>query len=117
MSQTTVALLAKLGVTFVAAWLTLGFMDNNTIGLILLTAIIGTILNYLLGDLLVLPKLGNIIASLGDAVMGAFVAYLISVFFPTFKISSNSLLIFAALIGVAEYFFHMYLYKSEKVAP
>lgn len=117
MSQTTTALLAKLGMTFVAAWLTLGFMDENTLGPILVTAIVGTVLNYLIGDLGVLPRLGNVIASLGDGVMAAFVAYIVSLLFPAFEISSNSLLVFAAIVAVAEYFFHMFLYRSEKVAP
>jgi len=49
--------------------------------------------------------------------MGALVAYIFSWLIPAFMVSLTSLLLFAVLIAIGEYFFHQYLLKSEKVAP
>jgi len=58
---TITALLIKFVMTFVFAWLTFGLMDGNLLSWIFFVTIIWTILNYLAGDLVVLPKSGNII--------------------------------------------------------
>ena len=114
---TMTALAIKFLMTFVFAWLTFGLMDGNFLSWVLFVAIIGTVLNYLAGDLVVLPKFGNIVASAGDGVMGALVAYIISLSTPNFVVSLTSLVIFAILIAVGEFFFHQFLLKSKKVAP
>jgi len=117
MSKTTMALLVKLAITFVASWIVFGLIDGNTLGTVFLISIVGAIVNYLIGDLLVLPNFGNIVASLGDGVMGALAAYVMSFIVAGFQTNLTSLFIFAAIIAVAEYVFHMYLLKSEEVAP
>ncbi|GAB6086666.1 DUF2512 family protein [Alkaliphilus crotonatoxidans] len=117
MSNTTTALLVKFAMTFVAAWLTLGYMDRNPFMWILLVAILGTVLNYLLGDLVVLPKMGNVVAALGDGVMAALVAYVVAYFTRNFNTTLRTLVIFGVLVAVVEYFFHNYLLKSDTVAP
>ncbi|WP_026476219.1 DUF2512 family protein [Alkaliphilus transvaalensis] len=117
MSKTSIILLTKLGMIFISAWITFGYIDDNTIGLIFLVSLIGTILNYILGDLFVLPALGNIVASLWDGLMGWLVVYLYAIIIPTFTVSWTSLAIFSLLVAIVEYFFHVYLVKSEKVAP
>jgi hypothetical protein len=117
MSNTTTALLAKLIMTFIFAVIAFGFVDNNMWSWIFWVALVGTVVNYLVGDLLVLPSLGNIIASIGDGAMGALAAYIISQLAPAFRVSSTSLFLFGVLIAIGEYFFHQYLRSSEKVAP
>lgn len=117
MNRTTLALLFKFVMTFAAAWVSFGLMDGNTFGWLFIVALSGTALNYLLGDLLVLPAFGNIVASIGDGVMGAVLAYFISVLSRDFRISSMSLVTFGGIILIAEYFFHIYLKRSDKVAP
>lgn len=115
--RTIIALLFKLAATFTAAWVAFNLIDLNTIGMIYIVAVVGTVLNYLLGDLVILPSTGNIIASIGDGVLGAAVAYVMDLFSYNFNASATGLIIFAAIIAVAEYFFHIYLIKDEKVAP
>lgn len=117
MNRTTIALLIKLAITFVAAWLAFGFIDENSMSYIILVTITGTILNYLAGDLFILPNFGNIVASIGDGVMGAIIAYIISLMVPEFIVNSTSLIVFAGLVAITEYFFHVYLLKDKKVAP
>jgi len=114
---TITALLIKFLMTLVFGWLTFGLMDGNLLSWVLFVGVIGTVLNYLAGDLVVLPKFGNIVASVGDGVMGALVAYIISLLIPAFVVSLTSLVIFAILIAAGEFFFHQFLIKSDKVAP
>jgi hypothetical protein len=115
--RTIIALLFKLVATFTAAWVAFNLVDLNTIAMISIVAAIGTVLNYLLGDLVILPSTGNITASIGDGVIGAAVAYVVDLFSYNFNASATGLIIFAVIIAVAEYFFHIYLIKDEKVAP
>jgi uncharacterized membrane protein len=115
--RTIMALLFKLVVTFIAAWIAFTLVDLNSIMMITLVAVIGTVLNYLLGDLVILPSTGNITASVSDGVLGAAVAYVVDLFSYNFNASATGLIIFTAIIAVAEYFYHIYLIKDEKVAP
>lgn len=117
MSKTSTALLVKLVLTFIAAVIAFTVLDRNAWGWVALVALAGTILNYLIGDLLILPKAGNVVASLGDGVLGALTAYLVDLIVPAFDTTWLSLVLFGVLVAVAEYFFHMYLRRSEKVAP
>ena len=117
MNRTAVALLIKFAVTFFAAWITLGFLAGNPIGPVFWIALVGTVVNYLVGDLLILPGFGNTIASLGDGIMGAFVAFIMGIFFEGFFATFFGYFLYAVLIVVAEFIFHAFLRKSEKVAP
>lgn len=117
MSKTATALVIKFIMTLAFAWIAFGFVEGNAFSWILTLGIIATAANYLLGDLIVLPKFGNIVASFGDGVMGALVAYIMALLVPAFLVSGVSLLIFLILIAIGEYFFHQYLLKTDKVAP
>lgn len=116
MSQTSKALLVKFLMTFVVAALAFRTL-GSTWSSILFLAVAGTILNYLLGDLLILPAAGNLVASVADGGLAALTAYLIDRVSTGLKTTSGRLMLFAVLIAVGEYFFHRYLIKSPKVAP
>jgi hypothetical protein len=115
--RTVMALLFKLVVTFIAAWIAFTLIDLNSIMMITVVAVIGTALNYLIGDLVILPSTGNITASVADGVLSAAAAYVVDLFSNNFNASATGQIIFAAIIAVAEYFYHIYLIKDEKVAP
>ncbi|TYO98061.1 DUF2512 family protein [Desulfallas thermosapovorans] len=117
MNKTVTALLVKFIMTLVIAGIALVFIDNNAWTWALWVAIIGTAVNYLVGDLVVLPKYGNIVASIGDGVMAALVAYIIDLISPVFQTSFTALALLAVLVAVGEYFFHQYLLREEKVEP
>jgi len=119
MSKTATALIVKFIMTFVFALIALSFViDNNAWGWVFWVALAGTALNYLVGDLLVLPKFGNIVASVGDGVMAALIAYIIDYLVPTaFQTSFTALALFGVLVALEEYFFHQYLLRSDKVEP
>lgn len=115
--RTAIALLMKFAAAFAASWVAFSLIDVNPIGMITLVAAAGTILNYLLGDLVILTSMGNVTASIGDGVLGAAAAYVIDMFSYNFNASASGLIVFAAIIAAAEYFFHIYIINDEKVAP
>lgn len=71
---------------------------------------------YVLGDLVILRKIGNVAATIADSGAAALVLY----FYLTSMNYTDDLwmkvLIPAALIGVAEWFFHKWLLK-EGIVP
>lgn len=117
MSKTATALLVKGIMTFVFAEIALAFMARNSSAPVIWVALAATALNYVMGDLLVLPTLGNLVAALGDGVMAALTAYVFAVLIRGFNVTFASLVIFGVLVAIGEYFFHQYLLKADKVAP
>lgn len=117
MSKTATALLVKLLMTFAFSVLAFSFLDRNNLGWSFLVAVLVTGVNYLVGDLMILPSWGNTVASVGDGVMAALTAWIVSMVSPNVDTGLASLLAFGALTAVGEYFFHQYLLSSEQVAP
>ncbi len=117
MSKTLWALIFKMAMTFVAGLLTLTLIDGNAWWTVLIIAAVATALNYVVGDQLVLPAWGNVTAAIGDGLMAAIVAWVIALAWPAVAVSWISLLVFAIIVAVGEYFFHNYLLSSEEVAP
>jgi Protein of unknown function (DUF2512) len=108
--QTSImAWIAKILGTSLAAWIAFSYLDDNTIGWILLIGVLGTMVNYAIGDLLVLPNFGNALAVVGDGLMAAILVFIIDLLTNGFNTSYSNLLIFAAIVMVFEYFFHRYL--------
>lgn len=110
------ALIAKLVMTFVAAWIAFGLIENAAFSWLLLTAVLVTAVNYVIGDLYVLPRYRNIVASVGNGIMAAVVALIVHLVFPGVQATLPSLILFFFLIAVGEYFFHRYL-LATKAAP
>ena len=117
MSETSKALLTKLTMTFIFGVLTFTLINNSTLVSVFIVTFIITATNYFVGDLIVMPRLSNIVASISDGITGAFISYIIAVISMSFKVSISSLFIFAVLTAIGEYFFHIYLDDSEKVEP
>ncbi|NYB76033.1 DUF2512 family protein [Sedimentibacter hydroxybenzoicus DSM 7310] len=115
--RTTLVILAKFLITLVASWVSFIIIDVNSFEMVLMVAIAGTVINYALGDLVILPSMGNVIAAVGDGILAAATAYLFDMFSYNFITSATGLIIFAAIIGTCEYFFHIYLIKDDKVQP
>ena len=116
-SKTVGALLVKLSLTFLLAGITIGFIDGNTLGSIFGLALVVTTLNYLGGDLLVLPTLGKLITAFTDGVISVAAVYILDWLWAGLRASFPSIILFAALITAGEYLFHHYLLSSQEVAP
>ncbi|NPV70133.1 MAG: DUF2512 family protein [Firmicutes bacterium] len=117
LSRTVTALIVRFLLTLVAAWIAFSWVGFNPLDQIVLLAVVGTIVNYVLGDLMVLPRYGNLVASVGDGVLAAVVAYLVDLFLPAFRTNFLSLVLFGVLVAIAEYVFHQYLFRAREVSP
>lgn len=115
--RTTTSLIIKFLATSIAAWITFSLIDGNTINFVLLVGASGTILNYLLSDLMILPAMGNIPASISDGLLAIATAYAVDLLSDFYNTSVTGLIIFGVIITVFEYFFHIYLMNDDKVAP
>ena len=115
MSKTISSLLFKLLLTFIAGWLAFGFMEGNMFTWLLLLAVVFSVLNYIVGDMLLLPRAGNIISALVDGFMAAIIAYVVDMLSDTFKTTFVALLIFGLIITLSEILFHRYLVKDNEI--
>jgi hypothetical protein len=116
MNRALSSLIFKLLLVFIAGWLAFGFMYINDLGWIVLLAFIVTIINYVIGDLILLRKAGNVIAAITDGIIAGLTAYVLDILVVRFDTNFVTILIFSAIIVVAEYFFHQYLVSDHKIA-
>lgn len=109
---------------FVSAilYLTLGFIYQVSAPNILLTSIVVTILGYL-GDLYMMPRIGNWMATFADLITYFFVIWFIGTYLfdtdiGTYNFKQQTLPLFAAssvaatLLAIGEWFYHRYLLQN-----
>lgn len=104
------ALIIKFIVSFVILYMVLAVLYDLSFGIAFLTTIVVGVTSYLLGDLLILPRSNNFVATIADIGLAFFFVYYIgsvltydsNLFFPS--------LISAIGIGLFEFFFHKYVY-------
>jgi len=117
LSKTIYALGIKYLFTLAFGYLAFTIPGQISLGWVALIALGVAGINYLLGDLFVLPAFGNIVAALGDGAMGALTFWIFDMMVIGIDTSLTTLITFAALVAVGEYFFHNYLFSTKKVAP
>lgn len=115
--KTILAIIIKFVVTLAAAWISFSLFGYVAFYTVLIIAIAGTVLNYLIGDMLILPRLGNTITTVVDGLLSAVTAYTVLYYSTVTYYTMTSILIFAVIVAVAEIFFHMYLVKSDIIKP
>lgn len=117
--RTVLALIVKFGMTLVAAALAGYLVGVVDWGLFLMLALVGTVANYIIGDLVILPAAGNIVASIADGGLAALIAYVITVRNINFAADSALMyaLVFGVIVAVGEFFFHKWLAADKKVSP
>lgn len=87
-------------------------VTDATFGQAAAVALVMTVLLYLLGDLFILPNLGNMSAVIADSGLALVIAWLAPIFTAITSVTFGQALVIALLVGVAERFFHMYLRQS-----
>jgi len=105
-----IALLIKFAAIATVLFSLLGIFYNATLGEILSIAIITTLVAYVLGDLFLLPRFGNLVATIADFGLAFLAVWALGSILieQTFDILTASF--FAALaITVVEAFFHIYM--------
>ncbi|MBT2625958.1 DUF2512 family protein [Bacillus sp. HU-1818] len=114
------ALAIKGIMTIIVLYLILGLGFNFTFGDTLLMTIVLGVISYLLGDLYVLPKWNNMIATVADFGLAFLVVWLMGM--PLSMGLSPGMLALAALfaaivMAIGEYFFHFYMMSKELGKP
>lgn len=117
MNKTFISLIIKFVMTLGATWIAFSLFNANTFSFVLTVAIVGTILNYVIGDLFILPTFGNVIAALSDAILAVLIAYFIGIYSYEFTATTANFITFGIIVAVAEYFFHLYLLNNDEIAP
>ncbi len=117
MYKTIKVLIIKFILTLAAALIAFSLFGNIFLSVLLMIAISGTVINYLIGDLILLPSFGNTTAAIGDGGLAAIIAYIITLNSYGYILSLVPFIIFAILIAGSEYFFHNYLIKRDALLP
>jgi len=92
----------------------LGLMTDVEFGNILLISLVVTVLAYIIGDLLILPRTNNTVATISDAVLSFLSIYMFN-WFGFGSIDAIDVVVCTLLIGVFEWFFHKYLVNRDLV--
>ncbi|MGN7356724.1 DUF2512 family protein [Paenibacillus sp. SAF-054] len=106
-------LIAKLLVHAVVITALLVALSNASIGAALIGALIIGIVSYLLGDLLILPRTNNMVATLSDAILVYAMLWIVSSF-ASWTLSYVDMLIIAVVAGVFEFFYHIWLLNDHE---
>jgi len=109
-------ILMKLIITFSAAFLTFWLIDGITWWAIGTIAFVTAVINYLVGDLILLKSFASLTAAVGEALMALVTALAVSLLWPGAGISILSLAIYAGVVGVAEFWYHSYLKQLRRLS-
>ncbi len=90
---------------------TLGFWD------ILMISAFVTAAAYIIGDILILRVSSNSVATFADIVLTFSALYLFNYWFGSGTISVSDALISSVIVGVGEWFFHMFMAKVVFTEP
>lgn len=106
------ALLLKFVIIAIVLELVLLNFTALTFGNILTIALTVTALAYLVGDMAILPKSNNTIATIADIGLSLITILLFNYIFPGTGISFSDALIASLGIGVGEWIFHKFVSRS-----
>jgi len=113
--KTFIAITIKFVLTLGAAWIAFSLFGTTLFSRVLIIALSGTILNYLIGDLFILTAFGNIVATIADGFLIALTAYLVLIY-SYGSTTVTSFIIFVVIVAIVEYFFHIYLLKRKEIS-
>lgn len=116
-NNTTGVVIAKFVVTLIAAAIAFWGLAGNTFSMVFVLALVVTFINYLVGDLTLLPRAGNIVATIVDGVLAGVIALAFDLFLVGFQATLGSVLLFGILTIIVEAVFHVFIQKADKVFP
>jgi hypothetical protein len=111
------ALLIKGLLTLVVLYLVLGLGFGMSFVNVLITTLVLGAISYLVGDLGVLPKNGNMVATISDLGLTLVVVWIMGVILTGIDMGTlaGAALISAVILAVGEYFFHHYIMRNGPV--
>ena len=113
------AMAIKAVMTLIVFWIILGAIYGMSFWpMILLTTVILGVISYFVGDLITLPAVGNMMATLSDLVFVFFGVWLLGMWLTdtTGGTAAMAAIVSAIVIGIGEYFFHIYMIKSGPIS-
>lgn len=90
----------------------LSFAVKTNITWNLIIAALVSVFSYLIGDLLILPAVGNLTAAVADVGLSAVIIWLIRYIIPGFEILFSHALYGGIALGIFELMFHVYMEKN-----
>jgi hypothetical protein len=79
----------------------------------IITGLILVAISYLVGDMWILPKFGNLVAVLADLGLGALVVWSMARALPQFILTTAGVWTIAVVLAAGEWFFHLYLLTTQ----
>lgn len=106
------ALVIKFAIIAIVLEVVLGYLTDLSAVNILYVALAVTLLAYVIGDLFVLDKTNNTIATIADAGLALLTIWAFNWIMPDADISFTDALIAAAVLAVGEWFYHKFVRKA-----
>ncbi|HEX6970793.1 MAG TPA: DUF2512 family protein [Limnochordia bacterium] len=111
------AFLLKLAFTEAIAIVVLSGLARFPVGQSFMVGLVTAVLLYILGDLVVLPNLGNTSATIADAGVAFLIGWLAPMYTTIERVAPLTALVFGVAVGIAEYYFHSFLRRSVLEPP
>lgn len=110
-------LIIKIVVIGLLIWLLL-----PTVGLVApadrwIIALVTAVVAYLVGDLIVLPRWGSTITAIADVFIVMATILIVATFLATTTVTATGALIIGVLVGIIEWFYHMFLKQTPPNKP
>ncbi|NLD26332.1 MAG: DUF2512 family protein [Acholeplasmataceae bacterium] len=113
MKRIYLGLILKIILIFVGAWVAYGLIEDNGLLWIFITSLAISLLLFLIGDMLILPRYGNVSATVADTVLAVLIAWIVDLLTIHFYITWMSSLVFAVIIFITEHILHRYLHRDD----
>lgn len=113
MEKTGIYAVVKFIVVFLSAVVAFVLINANAWYWVFAVTVFITAINYLVIDLLVLPKYGNALASFSNGALAVILAYLATFIIPAFQVGLVALVVFGALVAIGEFFYRQYLLLNK----
>jgi uncharacterized membrane protein len=115
-------LMIKFLMVSLVLFITLNYLTDLSLGQILFVSILVTIPAYFIGDIFILRRTNNTIATIADIGLTFVILYLANYFIDNTlnyvnnigDISMMDALIASIFVGVGEWFFHKYVIRTDK---
>lgn len=88
-------------------------LSNATFASAVIAALGIGVASYLVGDLLILPRTHNVVATVADAGLVLVMVWLISEL-ANWTLDFSAILLIVVLAGIFEYFFHIWLLRDHQ---
>lgn len=99
----------KLAFIFLMLFLLIPIFGKGTWTQTMVTGVFLALFSYILGDLWILPKFGNLMAVLVDFGLAALVVWVMIKVLPQFTLTAMGVWVIALVLALGEWIFHIYL--------